>query len=88
MSRFDEVSENYIFLPLTKEDVNGAGAVVQEAELLRGSRAATLDQWFDVASNRTGYYSSQPYLATLASLIWHRLQGGFQAYLQGVLQLN
>ena len=52
-------SENYIFLPLTKEDVNGAGAVVQEAELLRRSRVAALPSRHDVASCRTGYYLTQ-----------------------------
>ena len=37
----------YIFLPGIKEDVSQAAAVVQEAELLRGSRAAALPSRID-----------------------------------------
>jgi len=41
------VSEEYIFLSGIKEDVFQAGTVVQEAELLHGSRAAALPSRID-----------------------------------------
>ncbi len=43
----ESASEDYIFLPGIKEDVVQAAAVVQEAELLRGSRAAALPSRID-----------------------------------------